>query len=156
VPTDDGGRYFYIKDGETVWAPGWKPVKTPLDSYECRHGLSYTTINSSKNGIEAEVTFFVPLHFKGEVQRLKLKNTTQEKKSIKLFSFIEWALWNAEDDMTNFQRNFSTGEVEIEDKVLYHKTEYRERRNHYALHSVNRNHDGYETDRETYMGIFNS
>ena len=156
VPTDDGGRYFYIKDGDTVWAPGWKPVKTPLDSYECRHGLSYTTINSSKNGIEAEAIFFVPLHFKGEVQRLKLKNTTDAKKSLKLFSFVEWALWNAEDDMSNFQRNFSTGEVEIEDKVLYHKTEYRERRNHYAFHSVNRKHDGFDTDRESFMGLYNS
>ena len=156
VPSDDGGRYFYIKDGDTVWAPGWKPVKTPLDKYECRHGLSYTTINSSKNGVEAEATFFVPLHFKGEVQRLKLKNTTGKAKDIKLFSFVEWALWNAEDDMTNFQRNFSTGEVEIEDSVLYHKTEYRERRNHYAFHSVNRKHDGFDTDRESFMGLYNS
>ena len=155
VPTDDGGRYFYIKDGDTIWSPGWKPVKTPLDSYECRHGLSYTTIKGSKNSIEAEATFFVPLHFKGEVQRIKLKNSGTEKKSLKLFSFVEWALWNAEDDMTNFQRNFSTGEVEIEDSVLYHKTEYKERRNHYAFHSVNRKHDGFDTDRESFMGLYN-
>ena len=24
VPMDNGGRYFYIKDGDTVWNPGWK------------------------------------------------------------------------------------------------------------------------------------
>jgi len=155
VPADDGGKYFYIKDGDTVWSPGWKPVKTPLDSYECRHGLSYTKIKGAKNGIEAEILYFVPLHFHAEIQQLKLKNTSSEKKSIKLFSLIEWALWNAEDDMTNFQRNFSTGEVEIHDSVIYHKTEYKERRNHYAFHSVNCSTNGYDTDRETFMGLYN-
>ena len=155
VPTDDGGKYFYIKDGDTIWSPGWKPVKTPLDSYECRHGLSYTKIKGAKNGIEAEILYFVPLHFHGEIQNLKLKNTSSEKKSLKLFSLIEWALWNAEDDMTNFQRNFSTGEVEIKDSVIYHKTEYRERRNHFAFHSVNCPTKGYDTDRETFMGLYN-
>ena len=155
VPTDDGGRYFYIKENDEVWSPGWKPVKTPLDKYECRHGLSYTLIKGEKNGLEATVLYFVPLHFKGEIQQIKLKNNSSEKKSFKLFSLIEWALWNAEDDMTNFQRNFNTGEVEVEDNVIYHKTEYRERRNHYAFHSVNQKHNGFDTDRETFLGLYN-
>ena len=155
VPTDDGGRYFYIKDGNTIWSPGWKPVKTPLDNYECRHGLSYTKIKSSKNGIETEILYFVPLDFNGEIQQFRIKNTSDKKKKIKLFSFIEWALWNAEDDMTNFQRNFNTGEVEVEDSVIYHKTEFRERRNHYAFHSVNDKHDGFDTDRESFLGLYN-
>jgi cellobiose phosphorylase len=155
APADDGGKYFYIKDGDTVWSPGWKPVKTPLDHYECRHGLSYTKIKGAKKGIEAEIIYFVPLHFHAEIQQLKLKNTSSEKKSIKLFSLVEWALWNAEDDMTNFQRNFSTGEVEIKDRVIYHKTEYKERRNHYAFHSVNHQTKGYDTDRETFLGLYN-
>ena len=132
VPMDNGGRYFYINDGGTVWSPGWKPCKTPLDSYECRHGMSYTRIRGAKNGIEAGLLFFVPLKTWGEVQKLTLKNLTQETKRIKLFSFAEWCLWNAATDMENFQRNFSTGEVEVDGSVIYHKTEYKERRNHYA------------------------
>ncbi len=155
VPVDDGGKYFYVKDGDTIWSPAWKPVKTPLDNYECRHGLSYTKIKGEKNGLRAEVLYFVPLNFHGEIQYLKLKNTSSKKKSFKLFSFIEWALWNAEDDMTNFQRNFSTGEVEIEDSVIYHKTEYRERRNHYAFYSVNSKINGFDTDREAFFGLYN-
>ncbi len=155
VPTDDGGRYFYIKENDEVWSPGWKPIKTPLDKYECRHGLSYTLIKGEKNGLEATVLYFVPLHFKGEIQQIKLKNNSSVKKSFKLFSLIEWALWNAEDDMTNFQRNFNTGEVEVEDNVIYHKTEYRERRDHYAFHSVNQKHNGFDTDRETFLGLYN-
>ena len=155
VPVDNGGKYFYIKDGDTVWSPGWKPVKTPLDSYECRHGMSYTKIKGSKNGISTEVTQFIPLGFWGEVLQVKVSNTSNEPKKIKLFSFAEWCLWNAEDDMTNFQRNFSTGEVEIEDSVIYHKTEFKERRNHYAFYSVNAPIQGYDTDRETFLGLYN-
>lgn len=155
VPIDNGGKYFYIKDGDTIWSPGWKPVKTPLDSYECRHGLSYTRIKGSKNGVDTEVTYFVPLSFWGEVQKVSLKNNGAARKSLKLFSFAEWCLWNAEDDMTNFQRNFSTGEVEIKGSTIYHKTEYKERRNHYAFYSVNSPIQGFDTDRESFVGLYN-
>ena len=155
VPMDNGGRYFYINDGGTVWNPGWKPCKTPLDSYECRHGMNYTRITGSKNGVEASVLFFVPLHTWAEVQKLTLTNNSNEVKRLKLFSFAEWCLWNAATDMENFQRNFSTGEVEIEDSVIYHKTEYRERRNHYAFYGVNVPIQGFDTDRETFVGLYN-
>ena len=157
VPMDAGGRYFYIKDGETVWNPGWKPCKTPLDSYECRHGMNYTRITGSKNGVEASVLFFVPLHTWAEVQKLTLKNTSKEVKTLKLFSFAEWCLWNAATDMENFQRNWSTGEVEIENgSTIYHKTEYKERRNHYAYYALtNAKADGYDTDRESFIGLYN-
>ena len=155
VPMDAGGRYFYIKDGDTLWSPGWKPVKTPLDNYECRHGMNYTKIRGEKNSISAEVLFFVPLNTHAEIQKLSLSNHSKEVREIKLFSFAEWALWNAATDMENFQRNFSTGEVEIEDSVLYHKTEYKERRNHYAYYSVNTKINGFDTDRETFMGLYN-
>lgn len=155
VPMDNGGRYFYINDGVDIWSPGWKPVKTELDSYECRHGLSYTTIKGSKNGLEAEVLFFVPLKSWCEVQKVKLTNTSGRKKSFKLFSFMEWCLWNAEDDQNNLQRNLSTGEVEIKDNTIYHKTEYKDRRNHYAFYHSNTPIQGYDTDRETFVGLYN-
>ena len=155
VPMDNGGRYFYINDGGTVWNPGWKPCKTPLDSYECRHGMNYTRITGSKNGIEASTLFFVPLNTWAEVQKVTLKNTTDKEKNIKLFSFAEWCLWNASTDMENFQRNWSTGEVEIDGSVIYHKTEYKERRNHYAYYSVNVPIQGYDTDRESFIGLYN-
>lgn len=155
VPIDNGGRYFYIKDGDTVWNPGWKPVKTPLDHYECRHGLNYTRITGEKNGIRANALFFVPLKAQAEVQVLSLTNNTAGNKIIKLFSFVEWALWNAASDMENFQRNLSTGEVEVSGSVIYHKTEYRERRNHYAFYSVNAAIQGFDTDREHFTGLYN-
>ncbi len=155
VPMDDGGRYFYIKDGDTIWNPGWKPTKTPLDFYECRHGMNYTEITGEKNGIQAKALFFVPLDAHAEITRLTLTNKGDSPKKITLFSFLEWCLWNASTDMENFQRNFSTGEVEIEGSTIYHKTEYKERRNHYAFYSVNSPIDGFDTDRESFIGLYN-
>ena len=133
VPMDNDGRYFYIKDGDITWNPGWKPCRTPLDKYECRHGMNYTRIIGQKNEVEANVLFFVPLHKNCEIQQMKLRNLGNSTKHLKVFSFQEWCLWNAATDMENFQRNFSTGEVEIEGSTIYHKTEYRERRNHDAF-----------------------
>jgi len=156
VPLDNNGRYFYIKDGETVWNPGWKPMRVELDSYECRHGFGYTKISSSKNGLKADVLYMVPNGENAEVQMLTLTNTSDKKKSVSLVSYVEWCLYNALDDTTNFQRNFSTGEVEVEGGAIYHKTEYRERRNHFAFYSVNAKPDGFDTDRETFLGLDNN
>lgn len=155
VPMDAGGRYFYIKDGDTVWNPGWKPTKTPLDFYECHHGMNYTVITGMKNGLEARVLFFVPLDTHAEIAKVTLTNKSDRPKTFTLFSFMEWCLWNAATDMENFQRNFSTGEVEIDGSTIYHKTEYKERRNHYAFYTVNTPVDGFDTDRETFLGLYN-
>lgn len=155
IPVDDGGRYYYIKDGDTVWNPGFKPTKTELDSYECRHGLGYTRITSSKNDVTASLLAFVPLDYNGEINRLTLKNNSSSPRNLSLFSFREWCLWDASDDMLNFQRNFNIGEVEVKDGVIYHKTEYRERRNHYAFFSVNAPIDGFDTQLENFLGMYN-
>ncbi len=155
VPIDNGGKYLYIKEGNTVWNPGWKPSKTELDKYECRHGLGYTKIKSEKNGIEADILYFVPQDYNGEIQSLKITNKSSNAKTVKLFSYIEWCLWNAHDDNANFQRNFSTGEVELDGSTIYHKTEYRERRNHYAFYTVNAKIDGFDTDRDSFIGLYN-
>jgi cellobiose phosphorylase len=155
TPLDVNGKYFYINENGEIWNPGWQPVKAKLDKYECRHGLGYSKIEGLKNGLSVEVLYIVPLQYSAEIQKVVLKNETGGKKKFKLYSFVEWCLWNALDDMTNFQRNFSTGEVEIEGSVLFHKTEYKERRNHYAFYSVNAGICGFDTDRETFLGLYN-
>ena len=154
VPGDINGKYFYIKDGETVWNPGWKPTQTELDSYECRHGIGYSRFTGAKNGVEASVLTFVPMDDNCEVSSLKLTNNSSEKKELTLFSYVEWCLWNADDDMKNFQRNLSIGEVEVVGSTIYHKTEYRERRNHYAVYSVNTKVDGFDTSRDEFLGAY--
>ena len=155
VPIDMGGRYFYINENGTIWNPGWSPVKTELDEYECRHGMGYTVITGKKNNLKAEVTFFVPQNYAGEVQQVVLTNESSEEKTFSFFSFEEWCLWDAQDDCTNFQRNFSTGRVEVVGSTIYHKTEYRDRRDHFAFYTVNDEIDGYDTDRDSFIGLYN-
>ena len=154
IPNDEGGRYFYIKEGDCVWNPGWQPVKTDLDSYECRHGMGYTKITSAKNGLKASLLAFVPVSDPCEINQLVLTNDSKETKTFTLFSYLEFCLWNAMDDMTNFQRNLNIGEVEVIGSTIYHKTEYRERRNHYAVYSVNTDIDGFDTSRDDFLGAY--
>jgi len=155
VPRDTGGRLYYISDSGDVWSPAFLPAKKTLDTYKCRHGMGYTVFESSKNGLTSELTCFVPIEDNCEINRLILKNTSDSKKEISVISAVEFCLWNAVDDGTNFQRNFNIGEVEIEEGVIYHKTEYRERRNHYAFYAVNQKTAGYDTDLDTFLGKFN-
>lgn len=156
VPADTNGRYYFIKHGDTVWTPGWQPVKTDLDSYECRHGLGYSRFVSSKDGIHADLTAFVPLHESCEVNRIVLTNSNDKEESLDLTSYVEFCFWNAVDDSTNFQRNLSLGEVEICGSEIYHKTEYRERRNHFAYYTVNAPVDGFDTSRDDFLGVYGS
>ena len=154
VPCDTNGKYFYIKDGDCIWNPGWQPTKTDLDFYECCHGLGYSRFTGKKKNLQASVLFFVPLEDNCEIQWLHLKNDGDAPKTFSLFSYVEWCLWNADDDMKNFQRNLSIGEVEIENSVIYHKTEYRERRDHFAFYGVNAPIDGFDTSRDAFLGAY--
>ncbi|MCL1801616.1 MAG: glycosyl transferase, partial [Promicromonosporaceae bacterium] len=164
IPTDVGGRYLFINDGGDVWTPTWLPVKAGLDFYECRHGLGYSVITGERKGIRVETTYLVPLGETAEIQKIKFTNMGESPKSIKAWPYVEFALWNAEDDQTNYQRNLSLAEVEIEQNfdddatrfsAIYHKTEYRERRNHYAVFAVNAGTSGFDTDRDSFVGAYN-
>jgi len=155
-PLDVNGHYFYIKDSGSIWNIGWQPVRAELDRYLCRHGLGYTVLESAKDGLFAKQETFVPIEDSCELTRVSLTNETGAEKTIDLFSAVEFCLWNALDDMSNFQRNYNIGEVEVEGSRIYHKTEYRERRNHYAVFSVNAPVCGFDTDRESFCGAFRS
>ncbi|MBN1397338.1 MAG: glycosyl transferase [Bacteroidetes bacterium] len=155
IPMDSNGRYLYIKDGDTIWNPMWKPMKEPLDAYECRHGLGYTKITGKKKNLEVSTLFFIPLNSRHEVWFVQLKNLSRAPKKIRLWGYVEWCLWDAQDDMTNFQRNYSTGQVEIGSGVIFHKTEYRERRNHYAYFAASTKTSGYDSSRDAFIGVHN-
>ena len=153
-PLDMDGHHIYIKDGDTVWNPGWQPTKTPLDRYTCRHGLGYTVIEGEKNGVAAAQELFVPKGDACELDRLTLHNHTDAVKELDVFGYVEFCLWDAIDDSSNFQRNFSTGEVEVEPGVIYHKTEYRERRDHYAVFWSDTPVTSFDTTRDAFCGVY--
>ena len=162
APLDAGGRYIYLRDdgtqadpsGPLFWSPAWQPTRTPLDSYECRHGLGYTTIRSELAAIRAQTRYFVPLGESLEIWELTLTNQRSRPADLSVFAAIEFCLWDAQDDSTNFQRNLSVGEVEVVDGVIYHKTEYRERRNHFAYFAGSEKPAGFDTQREAFLGKY--
>ncbi len=156
APYDVGGRYVYLRDdgsGE-FWSPSWQPTRNKLEEYSCRHGMGYTTIASKYSGIEASTRYFVPLDENLEIWQLSVTNHRPQAAELSVFSISEFCLWDAQDDSTNFQRNFSIGQVEIEDGVIYHKTEYRERRDHFAFFACSEKIAGYDTQREAFLGPY--
>jgi Cellobiose phosphorylase len=160
VPVDTGGRYIFLRDDQSAesdpayWSPSWQPVRSRLDEYECRHGLGYTIISSSYQGIKSQTRYFVPLGQNLEIWDLTLSNNRTQAADLSIFGSVEFCLWDAWDDATNFQRNFSIGEVEVVDNVIYHKTEYRERRDHFAFFTSSETASGFETQREAFLGAY--
>jgi cellobiose phosphorylase len=156
APLDVGGRYIYVRDDESgeYWSPSWQPVGRDVEDYECRHGMGYTTIGSRTEGIRTETTYFVPGGETLEVWRTRVTNERDTPAQLSLFSAIEWCLWEANDDATNFQRNYSIGEVEVEDGVIFHKTEYRERRDHFAWFACSEPLAGFDTQRDDFLGPY--
>lgn len=158
APFDFGGRYVYLRDHETgqFWSPSWQPTQNDIQDYTCRHGMGYTIIGSTCNHIKAETRYFVPLGENLEIWQLQITNQRQKAARLSVFSAIEFCLWDAQDDASNFQRNFSTGQVEIENGVIYHKTEYRERRDHFAYFACSPKPAGYDTQRDVFLGRYRS
>jgi cellobiose phosphorylase len=156
APNDMGGRYIYLRDNAEgkFWSPTWMPVRSALDEYSCRHGMGYTIIRSVSRQIEAETRYFVPLGESLEIWELTLTNHRNQTADISAFSAVEFCLWDANDDATNFQRNFSTGQMELVDEVIYHKTEYRERRDHFAYFACSEKLAGFDTQRESFLGPY--
>ena len=153
---DGGGRYLYVRDDESrdVWSPSWQPTRTPVDDYHCRHGLGYTAIGSRRDGIEVETVYLVPLGETIELWRTTVVNHRTTRARLSLFSAVEFCLWDAWDDATNFQRNLSVGEVEVADGVVYHTTEYRERRDHFAYFACSVPPVGFDTDLAAFLGPY--
>jgi len=158
APLDVGGRYVYLRDDASgdFWSPSWQPTQRELEDYACRHGLGYSIISSRYRGISAETLYFVPGGETLEIWRVRVTNERAEPAKLSLFSSIEFCLWDAQDDATNFQRNYSVGEVEVEDGVIYHKTEYRERRDHFAFFACSEPLAGFDTQRDAFLGPYRS
>ncbi len=156
VPIDMGGRYIYLRDNDNgdFWSPTWMPTRHQVGDYSCQHGLGYTIIGSSFQDIRADVRYFVPPGETLEVWDLTVENLSDRQRTLSTFSSVEFCLWEAHDDATNFQRNLNISELEVENSVIFHKTEYRERRNHFAYFASSEPLVGFETQREAFLGPY--
>lgn len=155
APMDSDGRYIYVREENgDIWSPSWMPVKKELDDYLCRHGMGYTVITGERNGLRISTRYFVPVDYNLEIWEMDIENKTNKTRTFKLFSYVEFCLWEALNDATNLQRTLNLGEVEVEDGIIYHKTEYRERRNHFAYFATSEKVTGFDTDRDTFLGAY--
>lgn len=158
TPFDFSGRYIYLRDNTNgkFWSPSWQPTQHECKDYCCRHGMGYSIIGSTYDHIKAETLYFVPLGEDLEIWQFSVTNLGKKTRQLSVFSSVEFCLWDAQDDATNFQRNFNIGQVEIEKGVIYHKTEYRERRNHFAYFACSEKLAGYDTQRDVFLGTYRS
>ena len=108
VPMDQPGRYVYIRDQDTgeYWSPTWQPVGERLEFYECRHGAAYTKIRSIHRHIDTEMTYFVPLSPPDEpapceLWVLRIKNAGTVRRRLRTFSYAEFSLADAMNDLIN-------------------------------------------------------
>ena len=156
APLDVGGRFLYVRDDVSgdCWNPGWQPMQRDLDGYACRHGLGYSVISGERDDVLVETTYLVPPGQTVEVWHARVTNERPEPARLSLIGAVEFCLWDAQDDATNFQRNLSIGEVLVEDEVIYHLTEYRERRDHFAWFGCSAPIAGFDTSRERFLGAY--
>lgn len=98
---DRPGRYVYVRDNDSgeFWGLTWQPVMKKLDHYEARHGIGYTTVESSYDGIDGSICYFVPLDDQCEIWQVKLNNFTDRKRRLSVFVFAEWELGVRKDNI---------------------------------------------------------
>lgn len=154
LPADRPGRYLYIRDDETgkYWSPTWQPVLAELSTFECRHGLGYTKISSSHSSIRAEITFLVPLEDNLEIWMLTLKNASSETKKLTVFSYAEFCLWQAFNDLTDLQCSQGLAVAKYEDDAVNYSLF--DVSTGYAFFASNGTITGYDCDRERFIGPY--
>ncbi|MBU0687717.1 MAG: glycosyl transferase [Candidatus Margulisbacteria bacterium] len=156
VPFDQGGRYIYVRDEKSgeFWSPTWQPTRTGLKKYSCRHGMGYTVIASENKEIATEATYFVPLGEDLEIWKVKVKNNSKKVRNLSLISYIEFCLWDAVGDASNFQRTWNIGQAHAEGNTIYHTTMYGNWMDILAYFHCSAKVSSYDTQRKEFLGNF--
>ncbi len=156
VPMDFPGHYIYIRDDETgeYWSVSWQPVGKPLDKaqYTCRHGLSYSVYECDYNGIQASQTLFVAADDPVEFIDVKLKNTSEKKRTLSVYSYLEFSFHHIDMDNRNFQMSLYAAGSRYEDGVIEHDLYYEE--NGYQFFTSNFKPDGFDCLRDAFIGPY--
>lgn len=170
IPMDQPGRYIYIHDRKTkdYWSASWQPVGKPLDEYksECRHGSAYTKITSDYSDIETETLFFVPLGEDFECWRFRIKNKGRNSRSLRAFTFVEFASnWNAMDDMNNLQYTQYIIKTDYIPNIIDHGSnlfippqpdnfQEKDQGRHTFIGVAGAEASGFDTDRDKFIGPY--
>ncbi len=100
-PVDRPGRYIYLRDQDSgeYWSATWQPVMKEKQTFCCRHGLGYTTIESGYNGIAAAVSYYVPLGKRYELWDAAVENKSARERRLRVYSYVEFSWNDAKYDM---------------------------------------------------------
>jgi len=91
---NNDARYIYIRDDENnqAWNIGEAPLNTQVENFTCEHSIGYSLLRSEYKGIEASWRFFVPADGYNEVWTIKIKNNSDSKRELSVFSAVSFEL----------------------------------------------------------------
>ncbi|WP_445664689.1 GH36-type glycosyl hydrolase domain-containing protein [Fodinibius sp. AD559] len=100
---DPSAEAFYIRDEENkrYWSPTPGPVPGQ-NSYEISHGFGYTRYEHTSYSLKSELVQFVPKDDPVKISRLKIRNRSNRKRRISVFSYHEWVLGINREDSAPF------------------------------------------------------
>ncbi len=158
IPVDRPGRYLYLRNRDTseYWSPTWQPTMKKLDDYKCAHGLGYTKISSSYQGIISEVLYFVPPKDDLELWILTIKNGTSKLKNLDLFSYAEFCLWDADGDQKDLQYNQNIAVSKYDEEINSIVYNLFSLLNGLVFFYSSNKIEGYDGDRESFIGNYRS
>ena len=158
VPMDFPGHYVYLRDDADgdFWSISWQPVGKPLDQakYTCRHGMSYSVYESDYKGIQASETLFIPIGDTVELWDVKVKNTTNETRTISLYSYCEFSFHHIDMDNQNFQMSLYAAGSSYENGIIEHDLFYEEFGYQYFTASFDP--DGFDCVRDRFIGLYHT
>ncbi len=162
---DEWGKYLYLRDENgNIWSAGWKPVCAEPAAYSCRHGVGYTAIESRNFGIDSSLLMFAPNEAPLELWILRIHNRSRRKRTINLFSYFEWGLGQAPDWHREFHKSFIRTAYDRKARTILATKRLWEvptDRGHWntdwpyvAFHSSDRAPASFETDKESFLGMY--
>lgn len=164
---DEYGKFIYMRDDEkgTVGSLTWKPTCPEYTSYECRHGVGYTTLSAEWHGIHGKATYFVPFDARCEVWIIEVENTSKKDKKFSLFTYFEWLLGRWPDSHREFHKLFIGTEYDEKSQSIIATKRFWEVANergqlwnasysYTGFHASSKKPAGYECSKDHFIGQY--
>lgn len=155
---DDMGRFLYLHEPETgvLWSADYNPTRVRPDHYEVRYGMGFAVTTLVSNDIRCEKTVFVPDDAPCEIWLVRLTDLSGRPRRLDVTSWLEWHLGGAGEWHREFARTFIETEwlPDVNTVFAWKRADIsggpEPPEGFVAL--LNRCADGFDTDKETFVG----
>ena len=91
--SDWASEAIYLRDeaGDAIWSPTPLPIRED-EPYGIRHGAGYTSFTHRSHDLTQELLVFVPPDEPLKILRLKLRNESNQTRTLSAISYSEWVL----------------------------------------------------------------